>query len=275
MESSGFQKKIRSLSLSVSDVVNIFECPMQVYLRKKGVKAHFRYNYNYYIGTLVHEVLAEFVSFAKAPTLFEVSLDYSNQDTLYRCVEKQLYRMLISKMEKSSYSKSYFDVAWEYLKVMANYFTNLAFKNNVSFAEIFLFAEEPFSFNVTDSITIRGRFDLLVSDRNTLKLIDYKTKKEDFENDIIQVSLYAKGLEATTGKSVEPILLYIASNGLREMHFAKDEVDLTYKQVEKELLDFEKAMNGEKEARRAYNYSLCKQCTAARLPVCARNNDDG
>ncbi|MGC8721944.1 MAG: PD-(D/E)XK nuclease family protein [Caldisericaceae bacterium] len=272
MELSGFQKEY--LSLSVSDIVTIFKCPMQVYLKKKGVNAHFRYSFKYNIGTLVHEVLSQFVSEVRAPNLFGVNVDFGNEDELYKFIEKSLYTALISKMEQKSYSKSYFDIAWEHLKVMANYFANLITNNNSSFSEIFLFAEEPFSFNIDESIIIQGRFDLLISDNDQLKIIDYKTKKEDFENDIVQVSLYAKGMEIKTGKSIEPMLLYTSRDGLREIRFTKDEVDLTYRQIEKELADFKKMIEGKKEPHKTYDRSLCRRCSAASLPICKQDLED-
>ncbi len=263
---------------SVSEVVSAFECEMHFYLKKKGFNVNFYYGSSN-VGTLVHKVLDRFAKDFMEPSLFTAMVSTDNLSSLDKFIVEKLYSILYYEAkEAKNINKSHehrklnadFELAWKQLEAMAVYFLEYFLgRSSEEITNAFMYSEKHFELPIIDSVIISGKFDLLMKVQDSIKLIDYKTRSEDIENDIIQLTLYKLGIERSIKKSVTPSVLYISKSEVQEISFSDEEVEEVLKQIKLKVAEMIDCLEGKRKPIRMSEPKVCQYCSARKLKICS------
>lgn len=225
---------------------------MHFYLKRMGENAYFSFKESNHVGTFVHKVLSDFAISVKRKTLFEEKSNDFIQDSLYRSFKNVSF---------SSKYKVDFAKAWRYIEMVGAYFHSFAFgKNEEEIRNMFLLSEVSFKISLEDAI-IGGKFDLLMKDNKSVRIVDYKTRGSDIEIDGIQIALYKLAVEHIYRLKVIPIIVYIGDEEIKEERLNEAEYCEIIGQIRniiKNMIDY---MNRNKIPEFTRDTETCYHCS--------------
>ena len=255
------QKKI--YEFSVSDILLLDRCKKALAFKLDGKKVKFNYEKYSYTGMLLHKVLKKF-SDCFNQNLFN---DYKDKtfSEIHKSIDKQLYQLLLSEIDKDKNSS--LDIVSNYLEYFGVYFAQVVEKNKNNLQDIFVFSEKPFRFYLTDRVIIKGRLDVVINDRGLLKIIDYKTGKENFEKDSFQIALYYKGMKENFNIETHPMLIYFEEKGIRQETYSPEEIETIINVVEKLTNSFIEEYESHKVPKTTRSEE-CNFCSMRGYPSC-------
>jgi len=260
MEKFLLQKNLHKFS--VSEILLMSKCKKALELKRKGYKVNFGYKNPPYTGILFHNVINKFAKSLENSLFDETNIKGEN---LLALIKDRLYQIFIQEIEKDR--KSSLDVVWNYLEDFSVLlFTSLE-NSNDNLREIFLQSERPFKFKLMDNVMIYGRYDVLLKSGNKVKIIDYKTRNEDFERDTFQIALYYEAVKKTFGIEPEPVVMYFDNGKILTETYTREEIEITLEVIKnlvnEFITEFEKS-----EIKPTQNRDTCKQCNMHKYSFC-------
>ncbi|MGC8788370.1 MAG: PD-(D/E)XK nuclease family protein [Caldisericum sp.] len=252
----------RVYELSVSDVLMLSKCEKALELKLKGYKVNFKFEKLSYTGMLLHKTLNYFAKSTSEGLFDEIDLNNKNVETY---IKNKIYEVFFREVNKDN--RSTLDIVWKYLEDFSVLLSTIVEENNISLKDLFIYSEKPFKFKLTDQTFIRGRFDVLLRIGNKIKIIDYKTGKDDFERDTFQISLYYKAVKDTLGIEADPHIMYFEDGKIITESYTKSEIEMTLEVIKNLINTFlNKFEQGKIEL--STNRKFCKFCSMRNYSFC-------
>lgn len=260
MEKFLLQKRL--YEFSVSDILLMSKCKKALELKLKGYKVNVRFETLSYTGALFHNVLNKFSKSLEKGLFHEPNLKENDLHTILR---EKLYEIFFNEISKDN--KSNIDIVWKYLENFSVLIATLAESNNFRLRDIFVLSEKPFKFRLLDNVSIKGRFDVLLRSGESIKIVDYKTGKADFERDTLQISLYYEAIRKSFGVEAEPIVMYFRDGKIISETYTKDEIETALEVIKHMTKEFiERYENNEVSPSK--NKDICKYCNMKNYSFC-------
>ncbi len=238
------------LKFSVSEIVSAFKCPMHFFLKRKGKNAFFYYPGNENLGTFVHLVLSRFAKFVKKRTLF-------SQDLTIDTTMKKIFM----EVSFSWHGNTDFEKAWQYIEPVLAYFDFITKgKSPDEIADMFVFSEKSFTVDM-ENTNVTGKFDILLKDGDTFKIIDYKTRKSEIDFDGIQIAIYKYAVEKTFDKKAVPLIISISDGEVYTEKFTEEEYGELIKAVHAKIREMKQIISGEIIPERTAEKEICRHCS--------------
>ena len=226
---------------------------MHFYIRRLGKSAHFLYNNSSGIGTFVHKVLSDFAISMKERRFFDIGYDSD-------FIEKSLFNSF-QKISFSSKQNINYEKAWQYIKTVGAYFQYLSQgKSKEEVEDMFMFSEKSFKINLNNSI-ISGKFDLLIKLGREIRIVDYKTRQSNIEIDGIQIALYKYAVEKLYKIKVNPVVIYIEDECLKEGKFKEEEYSEIILAIQNTVKDMASYLKKEKIPPTTIDNEICTHCS--------------
>lgn len=253
----------KPLEISVSDVLTFTKCKRAFAYKLDGKKVNFRFGKSTYTGIKTHKILSEFARYFEA-NLFERSLEKKSFNEIYYYLKGLFFNSVKKELETDRLSS--YDEIMEFLDNFSGYIASIIEKTKNT--QIFTFPEKPIKFELFKNLYIKGRIDVLINDGEKLRLIDYKTKSENVNDDTIQLSLYYKGLKEAYNRKVIPTVLYFEKNWINSEELDEDLINNVLNLITSELKKFFKKYKTQNYEFEVESFEYCKFCSLKNTPKC-------
>ncbi|BAL80743.1 hypothetical protein CSE_06170 [Caldisericum exile AZM16c01] len=239
------------------------KCKKALALKLKGYNVNFKFEKLSYTGTLLHKVLNNFAKTVNQGLFNEFDTKNIEVESI---IKNRLYEIFLKEIDKDK--KSALDLVWKYLEDFSVLLSTLVEENDVSSKDTFIFSEKPFKYKLTDDIAIKGRFDVLLRVGDKVKIIDYKTGKDDFERDIFQISLYHEAVRNILGIEAEPHVIYFQDGKIMVETYTHEEIKITIEFIKELLTSFINEFESEEIRPPTKNREICKFCSMRNYSFC-------
>uniref|UniRef100_A0A7C4XZD3 PD-(D/E)XK nuclease family protein n=1 Tax=Caldisericum exile TaxID=693075 RepID=A0A7C4XZD3_9BACT len=260
MEKFLLQKNLHKFS--VSEILLMSKCKKALELKLKGHKVNFRYENPPYTGILFHKVINKFAKSLEKSLFNEINLKDADLQTF---IKDRLYEIFIQEIGKDR--KSSLDIVWNYLEDFSVLLFTLLKNGNDNLIEMFLQEEFSFEFELMENVMIHGRYDVLLKSGNKIKIIDYKTRKEDFERDTFQIALYYEAVKKTFGIKPEPVVMYFENGKISGETYTREEIEITLEVIKNLIAEFINEFE-KGTVKPTQNKDICKYCNMRKYSFC-------
>ncbi len=235
---------------SVSEIVNAFKCPMHFYLRRIGKNAFFYYAGSENLGTFVHIVLSHFAKSLKKQKLF---LQNPSLDSLMA----ESFR----NVSFSWHGNVDFEKAWKYIESISTYFDFITKGKSLNeISDMFICSEKAFKVSL-EGANITGKFDILLKEENTFKIIDYKTRRSEIDFDGIQIAMYKYAVEKLFNKKAIPLIISISDGEIYTEKFTDTEYNELINIARSKIQEMKKIVDGSIVPEHSPDKEICRHCS--------------
>ncbi len=235
---------------SVSEIVSAFKCPMYFFLKRKGKNVFFRHPGNEHLGTFVHLVLSRFANSLKKETLFPDNFSVES------AMMKSFKTVAFSWKEKINFEK-----AWHHIEAISAYFEFITEgKSRNEIAKMFVYSEKLLTTRI-EGANITGKFDILLKDGDSFKIIDYKTRKSEIDFDGIQITIYKYAVEKLFNKKATPLIISIFDGEIRTEKFTETEYKELINAVRAKIREMKQLVSEKIIPKRTAEKEICKHCS--------------